>query len=69
MGPFESIEVPVLIIDSRVWISSEDAASVAELGYRMVHAPSNYFYLVRVILFLTHMFLIRIPRTVVLAHG
>ena len=58
-----------MIIAPRVWISSEDAASVAELGYRMVHAPSNYFYLVRVILFLTHMFLIRIPRTVVRVSG
>ncbi|KAN0087813.1 glycoside hydrolase family 20 protein [Tylopilus felleus] len=28
-----------------VWISSLDAAAVAELGYRIVHAPSNYFYL------------------------
>ncbi|KAG9315523.1 hypothetical protein JVU11DRAFT_3139 [Chiua virens] len=28
-----------------VWISSEDAAAVAELGYRFVQAPSNYFYL------------------------
>ncbi|KAF8551874.1 glycoside hydrolase family 20 protein [Imleria badia] len=28
-----------------VWISSEDAAAVAELGYRIVQAPSNYFYL------------------------
>ncbi|KAF8133373.1 glycoside hydrolase family 20 protein [Boletus edulis] len=28
-----------------VWISSEDAAAIANLGYRIVHAPSNYFYL------------------------
>ncbi|KAG8214807.1 glycoside hydrolase family 20 protein [Butyriboletus roseoflavus] len=28
-----------------VWISSEDAAAVANLGYRIIHAPSNYFYL------------------------
>ncbi|KAG6372770.1 glycoside hydrolase family 20 protein [Boletus reticuloceps] len=28
-----------------IWISSEDAAAVANLGYRIVHAPSNYFYL------------------------
>ncbi|KAH0832246.1 hypothetical protein J3R83DRAFT_13220 [Lanmaoa asiatica] len=28
-----------------VWISSEDAAAVANLGYRIVQAPSNYFYL------------------------
>jgi hexosaminidase len=31
---------------SRVWISSADAAQVAEKGFRIVHAPSNYFYLV-----------------------
>ena len=35
----------------RVWISSEDAAAVANLGYRLIQAPSNYFYLVRVPLF------------------
>jgi hypothetical protein len=29
----------------RVWISSEDAAAVAEKNFRIVHAPSNYFYL------------------------
>ncbi|KAI0927731.1 hypothetical protein AcV5_008188 [Taiwanofungus camphoratus] len=29
-----------------VWISSEDAAAVAEKGFRIIHAPSNYFYLV-----------------------
>ncbi|EKM49788.1 glycoside hydrolase family 20 protein [Phanerochaete carnosa HHB-10118-sp] len=28
-----------------VWISSEDAAAVAQQGFRIVHAPSNYFYL------------------------
>ncbi|KAJ3551626.1 hypothetical protein NM688_g4597 [Phlebia brevispora] len=28
-----------------VWISSEDAAAVAEKGFRLVHAPSDYFYL------------------------
>ncbi|KAH7885159.1 glycoside hydrolase family 20 protein [Phlebopus sp. FC_14] len=28
-----------------VWISSEDAAAVAEKGFRIVQAPSNYFYL------------------------
>jgi len=28
-----------------VWISSEDAAAVASLGFRIVQAPSNYFYL------------------------
>lgn len=31
----------------RVWISSSDAAAVAEKGFRIVHAPSDYFYLVR----------------------
>ncbi|KAF8993489.1 beta-hexosaminidase [Cyathus striatus] len=28
-----------------VWISSTDAASVAAKGFRLVHAPSDYFYL------------------------
>ncbi|KAF8648772.1 hypothetical protein AX16_006179 [Volvariella volvacea WC 439] len=28
-----------------VWISSEDAAAVADKGFRIVHAASNYFYL------------------------
>jgi hexosaminidase len=28
-----------------VWISSADAAAVAEQGYRLVQAPSDYFYL------------------------
>lgn len=31
---------------NRVWISSDDAAAVVQQGYRIVHAPSNYFYLV-----------------------
>lgn len=30
-----------------VWISSQDAAAVAEKGFRIVHGPSDYFYLVR----------------------
>ncbi|KDQ62085.1 glycoside hydrolase family 20 protein [Jaapia argillacea MUCL 33604] len=28
-----------------VWISSEDVAAVAEKGFKIVHAASNYFYL------------------------
>jgi hypothetical protein len=32
---------------SRVWISSTDAVSVVQKGFRIVHAPSDYFYLVR----------------------
>ncbi|KAJ3753367.1 N-acetylhexosaminidase [Lentinula raphanica] len=28
-----------------VWISSDDAAAVVQKGFRIVHAPSNYFYL------------------------
>ncbi|KAJ3988339.1 N-acetylhexosaminidase [Lentinula detonsa] len=31
-----------------VWISSDDAAAVVQKGYRIVHAPSNYFYLVSI---------------------
>lgn len=33
-------------VTDRVWISSADAAAVAEKGFRIIHAPSNYFYLV-----------------------
>ncbi|KAG1888014.1 glycoside hydrolase family 20 protein [Suillus fuscotomentosus] len=28
-----------------IWISSADAAAVAGRGFRIIHAPSNYFYL------------------------
>jgi len=28
-----------------VWISSDDAAAVADKGFRIVHSPSDYFYL------------------------
>ncbi|KZO96763.1 glycoside hydrolase family 20 protein [Calocera viscosa TUFC12733] len=28
-----------------VWISSDDALAVADKGYKMVHGPSDYFYL------------------------
>ncbi|KAI0049453.1 glycoside hydrolase family 20 protein [Auriscalpium vulgare] len=28
-----------------VWISSDDAAAVAQKGFKIVHAPSDYFYL------------------------
>ena len=34
-----------------VWISSEDAAAVAQRGFRLIHAPSDYFYLVRTYFF------------------
>lgn len=30
----------------RVWISSENAAKVVDRKFRIVHAPSDYFYLV-----------------------
>jgi hypothetical protein len=32
---------------TRVWISSSDAAAVAAKGFRIIHAASNSFYLVR----------------------
>jgi hypothetical protein len=34
----------------RVWISSTDAAAVAEKGIRFVHAASSSLYLVRILL-------------------
>jgi hexosaminidase len=30
----------------RVWISSQDASAVTAKGLRIVHSPSDYFYLV-----------------------
>lgn len=30
-----------------VWISAENARAVADKGYSIIHAPSDYFYLVR----------------------
>lgn len=36
-----------LIVSNRVWISSANAAAVAEKNFRIVHGPSDYFYLVR----------------------
>ena len=37
-----SKESPVL-----VWISSANVKAVAEKGYKVIHAASDYFYLVR----------------------
>lgn len=31
----------------RVWISSDDVKAVAEKGFKLIHAASDYFYLVR----------------------
>ena len=31
----------------RVWISSDDVVGVAQKGFRLIHAASDYFYLVR----------------------
>ena len=30
-----------------VWISSANVKAVAEKGYKLIHAASDYFYLVR----------------------
>lgn len=38
--------LPVVTLASRVWISSEHAASIASKNFRLVHGPSDYFYLV-----------------------
>ena len=38
-----SKESPVL-----VWISSANVKAVAEKGYKVIHAASDYFYLVRI---------------------
>jgi N-acetyl-beta-hexosaminidase len=29
-----------------VWISSDDVAAVAQKGFKLIHAASDYFYLV-----------------------
>lgn len=34
-------------IEQRIWISALDAAEVTQKGFRVVHSPSDYFYLVR----------------------
>lgn len=36
-----------LIQQRRVWISSEDVKDVAAKGFKLIHAASDYFYLVR----------------------
>lgn len=32
----------------RVWISSANAAAIAAKNFRIVHGPSDFFYLVRI---------------------
>jgi hexosaminidase len=39
----------------RVWISSQNAAAVAAKGLKVVHSPSDYFYLVTINLFLNRL--------------
>ena len=34
-----------ILSSPRVWISSDDVAAVAQKGFRLVHAASDYFYL------------------------
>ena len=46
VNPFFSLSGINELCVNRVWISSEDAAAVAEKGFRIVHSPSNFFYLV-----------------------
>jgi len=31
--------------NQRVWISADNAAAVAQKGYKIIHAASDYFYL------------------------
>lgn len=33
----------------RVWISSDDVQAVAEKGFKLIHAASDFFYLVSVL--------------------
>ena len=37
-----------------VWISSDDVKAVAEKGFKLIHAASDYFYLVRLSFSSTH---------------
>ena len=34
-----------ILSSPRVWISSDDVSAVAQKGFRLVHAASDYFYL------------------------
>ena len=42
-----------------VWISSANAAKVVEKNFRLVHAPSDYFYLVRELRTYSHSTIVR----------
>jgi len=43
-----SLLASVLTPYIRVWISSQNAAAVAAMGLRLVHSPSDFFYLVTI---------------------
>ena len=45
-----SLCMAYLLIMTSVWISSANAAAVAAKNFRLVHGPSDYFYLVGVVL-------------------
>ena len=52
-----------------MWISSANAAAVTKKGYRIVHAPSDYFYLVSSFAFLFNLVLKGAFRTAELEDG
>lgn len=43
-----SLLASVLTPYIRVWVSSQNAAAVTAMGLRIVHSPSDYFYLVTI---------------------
>ena len=56
----------------RVWISSQNAAAVTAKGLRIVHSPSDYFYLVTINLFFespSYLITLDILRIVVRVNG
>lgn len=67
-----SLLASVLTPYIRVWISSQNAAAVTAKGLKIVHSPSDYFYLVIInLFFLTPFYLITLDilRIVVRVHG
>lgn len=67
-----SLLASVLTPYIRVWISSQNAAAVTAKGLRIVHSPSDYFYLVTINLFFespSYLITLDILRTAVRVNG
>ena len=57
------------VVRPSVWISSANAAAVVEKNFRLVHGPSDFFYLVRAVVLSLITGSLRLCRTAVLANG